>query len=334
MDPTAVEALEAPSMSDSLSIELIRRKLASEILGRHMYLFGQATPTSEILRRLADAGAQEGTVVLSEDGIDVRLSVLFRPDHPLQAVGALAGLAGRVLDEAMRLERLPAALVVECATTAHGTEWLIVSVDARFGAAPEAAPREIDRNAFAATFLNLLDRSYRGPEDAGEGRWSPAGARVGAPMRVSDLMSRDVTTIGAADSCHEAVAWMVRRKIRHLPVVGPDGTLVGIVTDRDVRHHLFEPRVLKDIGTISVDALLKAVPVREVMSSPVVTVGPRDELEAAARLMLEDNVGSLPVVDNGRVVGIITETDLLRRIVRSCGPECEEIVISFPWRGA
>lgn len=149
-------------------------------------------------------------------------------------------------------------------------------------------------------------------------------------MRVSDLMSRNVTTIGAGDSCLEAVTRMVRGKIRHLPVVEPDGTLVGVVTDRDLRHHLFEPRVLKDIGAISVDALLKAVPVRQVMSSPVVIVGPRDELEAAARLMLEDKVGSLPVVENGRVVGIITETDLLRRIVRSCSPECEEIVISFP----
>ena len=162
------------------------------------------------------------------------------------------------------------------------------------------------------------------------GRQLPASARLEEPLHVSDLMSRNVTTIGAADSCHEAVTRMVRRKIRHLPVVGPDGSLVGIVTDRDLRHHLFEPRILKDIGTISVDAMLKAVPVEEVMSSPVVTVGPWDDLEAAARVMLEDKVGSLPVVENGRVVGIITETDLLRRIVRSCSPECEEIVISFP----
>lgn len=180
MNPAAVEALEAPSMPDSLSIQLIRRKLASETLGRHMYLFGRATSTSEILGRLADAGAQEGTVVLSEDGIDVRLSVLFRPDHPLQVVGALARLAGRALDEAMRLERLPAALVVECATTAHRTEWLIVSVDAKFGVAPEAAQREIDRNAFAATFLNLLDRSYRGLEYRGV----EEGGRPEAPFCV------------------------------------------------------------------------------------------------------------------------------------------------------
>lgn len=151
-------------------------------------------------------------------------------------------------------------------------------------------------------------------------------------MRVSELMSRDVATIGVSDSCQEAVARMARRKIRHLPVVERDGTLIGVVTDRDLRHRLFEPRVMKEIGSVSVETVLKAVPVKDVMSSPVVTVGPQDDLESAARAMLDDKVGSLPVVENGRVVGIITETDVLRQIVRadSCSGECAEIVISFP----
>lgn len=151
-------------------------------------------------------------------------------------------------------------------------------------------------------------------------------------MRVSELMSRNVATVAVSESCQEAVSRMVRRKIRHLPVVDGEGALVGIVTDRDLRHHLFEPRVLKGIGAVSVDALLKAVPVEEVMSSPVVTVAPDDDLEEAARAMLEDKVGSLPVVEAGRVVGIITETDLLRRIcdADTMSPECAEIVIPFP----
>jgi CBS domain-containing protein len=151
-------------------------------------------------------------------------------------------------------------------------------------------------------------------------------------MHVRELMSRDVATVGVSDSCQDAIAWMAKRKIRHLPVVERDGTLVGIVTDRDLRHHLFKPQVFKEIGAVTVDALLKMVPVKEVMSAPVVTVGPEDSLDVAARTMLEDKVGSLPVVEKGRVVGIITETDLLRRIVRAdaCSPACAEIVISFP----
>ncbi|MBI2017290.1 MAG: CBS domain-containing protein [Candidatus Rokubacteria bacterium] len=145
-------------------------------------------------------------------------------------------------------------------------------------------------------------------------------------------MSRNVATIEDSESCHAAVNRMIQRKIRHLPVVDRQGALVGIVTDRDLRHHLFEPRVFKEIGSVSVDALLKAVPVREIMSAPVTTVGPGDELEDAARKMLEDKIGSLPVVDGGRVVGIITETDLLQRICRADpgSAECEAIVVSFP----
>lgn len=90
-------------------------------------------------------------------------------------------------------------------------------------------------------------------------------------MRVRDVMSRQVVTIGESDSCQEAVARMHRARVRHLPVLGPAGRLVGIVTDRALRHHLFKPRVYRDLGTLPVDVLLKAVPVSEIMSAPVVT---------------------------------------------------------------
>ena len=58
-------------------------------------------------------------------------------------------------------------------------------------------------------------------------------------MRVRELMSTGMVTIEAAASCQQAVERMYRHKVRHLPVTGSDGTLVGIVTDRDLRHHLF-----------------------------------------------------------------------------------------------
>lgn len=151
-------------------------------------------------------------------------------------------------------------------------------------------------------------------------------------MDVKDLMSREVVTIEETASCHEAVKRMGQHKIRHLPVIGADGTLRGIVTDRDLRHQLFAPNVFNHIGAIPVERLLEAVPVERIMSTPAIAVRPDDSLENAARLMLEDKVGSLPVVESGRVVGIITETDLLRRIVgaEACCTAVEEIVISFP----
>jgi CBS domain-containing protein len=82
-----------------------------------------------------------------------------------------------------------------------------------------------------------------------------------------------------------------------------------------------------------VDILLKVVPVSDVMSSPVLSVESDAELLEAARVMLEDKVGSLPVVEQGRLVGIVTETDLLRQICRadqSCPPDVADIVVSYP----
>jgi acetoin utilization protein AcuB len=151
-------------------------------------------------------------------------------------------------------------------------------------------------------------------------------------MQVKDLMSRQVLTIGASDSCLDAVSRMHQARVRHLPVVDREGMLVGIVTDRDLRHHLFSPHVYKDLGAIPVDILLKAVPVAEIMSTQVITVMPEDELMEAARFMLEEKVGSLPVIEHGRVVGIVTETDLLRQICRAdaASPACAEIIVSYP----
>jgi CBS domain-containing protein len=152
-------------------------------------------------------------------------------------------------------------------------------------------------------------------------------------MQVQDLMTRQVLTIGPSESCLEAVGRMHRARVRHLPVVDRDGLLVGVVTDRDLRHHLFSPGVLKECGETAVEILLKAVSVAEIMSRSVISVTPQEELMDAARLMREEKVGSLPVVERGRVVGILTETDMLRQICRADAArstECAEIIVSYP----
>jgi CBS domain-containing protein len=150
--------------------------------------------------------------------------------------------------------------------------------------------------------------------------------------KVNALMTGDVVTIDADASGHDAVSLMVRNKIRHLPVVDGDGRLCGIVTDRDLRHRLFEPEVFRAIGSVPVERLLSTIPVSDVMSAPATSIGPDAELEEAARVMLDQGLGSLPVVDRGRIVGIVTETDLLRRIVGAdaCCSDVEAIVVSYP----
>ena len=150
--------------------------------------------------------------------------------------------------------------------------------------------------------------------------------------RVNQLMSDHVVTIGTEASCHDAVTLMVRNKIRHLPVVDHEGVLCGILTDRDLRHHLFEPEVFRAIGRVPVERMLSETSVRKVMSAPPISIGGDAELEEAAGVMRQEGLGSLPVVERGRIVGIVTETDLLRRIVGddACCSDVETIVVSYP----
>ena len=151
-------------------------------------------------------------------------------------------------------------------------------------------------------------------------------------MLVRELMSRHVTTIAPSTSCLDAVTKMHRMRIRHLPVVSQDGVLVGVVTDRDLRRHLFSPAVFREVGAKSVDALLQGVPVAQIMSTPVITVGASDDVADAVQVMLEKRTGSLPVVQTGRVVGILTDTDILRHIVRAdanCSVECSDVIMSL-----
>lgn len=125
---------------------------------------------------------------------------------------------------------------------------------------------------------------------------------------------------------------MFHNRVRHLPVVAPDGALEGVVTDRDLRHHLFAAGTFESIGAVSVESLLKGSAVKEVMSRPVLSIAPDADLPTAARLMSEHKIGSLPVVKHARVVGILTEVDLLRRMidVNACGRNVETIVVSYP----
>jgi acetoin utilization protein AcuB len=151
-------------------------------------------------------------------------------------------------------------------------------------------------------------------------------------MRVSDLMSRDVLTIGEAETCYEAVERMCQRRVRHLPVLDREGALVGIVTDRDVRHRLFASDVYRQLGQVPVSTLLRQASVRAVMSAPVLQIGPTSDVAEAADRMRQAKVGCLPVVEGSRVVGMLTEIDILRHITGTEAPASPEldIVIAYP----
>ena len=152
-------------------------------------------------------------------------------------------------------------------------------------------------------------------------------------MRVRELMNRNLVTINKASTGREAIGRMHRSRVRHLPVLDDKGVLVGVVTDRDLRHHLFSPAVYRTVGETRVEDLLEQVTVDKVMSAPARTVDSSDDIARAAEVMRRHRVGSLPVLEGGRLIGIITETDVLREVCRAdaeCSAEVTDVVVSYP----
>ena len=133
-----------------------------------------------------------------------------------------------------------------------------------------------------------------------------------APLPVRDWMQPSPATVGPETTVGAAAELMRARRIRHLPVVSADGRLAGIVTDRDLRQVIFDPAIQARLGEAARG--LDQLPVREVMTWGVVSVRPGADLREAARLMHERRIGALPVTDGGRVVGILSETDVLRAL--------------------
>ena len=152
-------------------------------------------------------------------------------------------------------------------------------------------------------------------------------------MKVAELMKRNVITIGDHLTCHDAIDRMCRARVRHLPVVGGDGKLAGVITDRDVRNWLFRPDVYPRLGRVPTAALLREAMVRDAMSAPALAITSRADVSEAADRMRAARIGSLVVVEAGEVVGILTEIDLLRHVMTmsetQASPELD-IVVSYP----
>jgi len=133
-------------------------------------------------------------------------------------------------------------------------------------------------------------------------------------MKIGELMTRTNLITARPDvPVLEARRLMVKEKIRHLLITESDGRLVGIVTDRDIRLNL--PSQATSLSVWEINHLLTKLTVGEVMTRAVITVGPEREARDAAVLMLDHAIGALPVMDGGTLVGIVTETDILRGFV-------------------
>ena len=135
-------------------------------------------------------------------------------------------------------------------------------------------------------------------------------------MLVEDVMQAPVITITPKTSLPEAMRLVRHRGIRHLPVV-EDDRLVGIVSDRDLKQAMASPATALESHELRY--LLDAVTVDEIMTRAVVTVGRMFPIEEAARLMVTEKISALPVTERGKLIGIVTETDVLELFVKGMG---------------
>ncbi|HLC43369.1 MAG TPA: CBS domain-containing protein [Methylomirabilota bacterium] len=145
-------------------------------------------------------------------------------------------------------------------------------------------------------------------------------------IQVKELMTRSPVTIRWDATIGAAWKLMKDRKIRHIPVLDGDGNLVGILTDRDLRQVIFDPSIQEQLGNLG--RAFNILTAKEVMTWGVITVRPESDIKLAARLMHEQKIGGLVVVEDGKVVGILTEVDLLKAFAEML----EEGIVSKPER--
>ena len=141
-----------------------------------------------------------------------------------------------------------------------------------------------------------------------------AFASESTAILVRDIMQTSYVTVSAGDTLSTVEDIMTLGGVRHMPVVR-GGALVGVVSERDLLRASLSN--LTEFGHEERRAFLQVVEITRVMSTPPVIISPEAEIEQAARLLTEKKIGCLPVVEDGKLIGLLTETDVLRCIAGS-----------------
>ncbi|MEH7524122.1 acetoin utilization AcuB family protein [Bacillus sp. JJ1503] len=133
-------------------------------------------------------------------------------------------------------------------------------------------------------------------------------------MIVEEIMWTEVVALSKDDSIAKAIKLMNEKKIRHLPIIDENQRLIGLVTDRDIRDAtpsiLFETEKFKE---------LLQNPLKMIMKTDIITGHPLDFVEEISAILYEHRIGCLPILKDDKLVGIVTETDLLRTLVELTG---------------
>ncbi|MFZ5997514.1 MAG: CBS and ACT domain-containing protein [Nitrospirota bacterium] len=135
-------------------------------------------------------------------------------------------------------------------------------------------------------------------------------------MFVSDWMTKKVYTVSPDDSISDAVRMMKERKIKHLPVL-KEGKIKGMVSDRDIKE--FTPSSATTLDIYELHYILAKAKVKDIMKTKVTTTTPETPVEEAAMVLYDRMIGCLPVVENGRLVGIISDRDIFHALIDITG---------------
>ena len=135
-------------------------------------------------------------------------------------------------------------------------------------------------------------------------------------MFVKSRMTANPYTVSSNDTITEAFTVMTENKVRRLPVVD-NGKLVGIVTEKSLQQ--VSPSKATTLSIYEINYLLAQTKVKSVMTTDLITDAPDTLLEEAAVLMRDNDIGGLPVVENGKLVGIITETNIFDAFIDLLG---------------
>jgi CBS domain-containing protein len=143
---------------------------------------------------------------------------------------------------------------------------------------------------------------------------------------VRDVMTRPPITIDPEAPLATALFVMREKQIRHLPVVDDKGELIGIITDRDLRSATIAPSIVEFLpaglksAVEGAATILEELRVKDVMTWTVVTTRPEASVAEAGAVMFERRIGSLPVRESGKLIGIVTERDIFKALMMSIQP--------------
>lgn len=129
-------------------------------------------------------------------------------------------------------------------------------------------------------------------------------------MIIETIMQKDVHTLSPEHTIRDAVKMMKENRIRHIPIIVKDRNLAGIISDRDIKR----VTPMNDEGEHYLN-----LPLKEIMTTEPITGHPLDFMEDAAVIFFDQKIGALPIVRNGKLCGIITETDILYKYIELTG---------------